>query len=181
MRTAIVLTALLTLTAAGVARAQPPGEALAGVYACAEIADDAARLACFDREVGRVRAAEAAGEIKTIASAQIEQIRRDSFGFRLPSLAALSPLRLGDATPEADEEAEAPLEAITATIASVSGGGGAPLRFRLDNGQVWRVIDSKTNRLARAGAEVRIRRAALGSFLMLVEAGGSALRVRREE
>ena len=51
----------------------------------------------------------------------------------------------------------------------------------MSNGQVWVLVDTDDNRLARAGAAVTIKRAAVGSFLMKVDAGGAAVRVRRAQ
>jgi hypothetical protein len=51
--------------------------------------------------------------------------------------------------------------------------------FTLDNGQAWQSVDSETNRNARAGAAVTIRKAFGESYLMSVAAGGPGIRVRR--
>jgi hypothetical protein len=53
--------------------------------------------------------------------------------------------------------------------------------FIMDNGQVWAVIVAEENRRARPGATVTVRKASLGSYLLSVENGGAALRVRRVE
>ena len=53
--------------------------------------------------------------------------------------------------------------------------------FTMTNGQVWSQIDNESPRNARAGGQVTIRRASMGSYLMSVEAGGPALRVRRTQ
>jgi hypothetical protein len=51
----------------------------------------------------------------------------------------------------------------------------------MGSGQVWALIGTEDNRLARAGANVTIKRGAVGSYLMSVPAGGPALRVRRTQ
>jgi len=51
----------------------------------------------------------------------------------------------------------------------------------MSNGQVWVQIDDENARNAREGGAVTIRRASMGSYLMSVEAGGPAIRVRRQE
>lgn len=171
MRQTLAGLLVITLSSAtGVAMGQAPAPSpLAGMFACADLTDAGQRLACYDAEVARVRSAEQAGRITTLDAAQIETLSRESFGFALPNLAALLP----------HHEAETPRQ-MEATISRVTSREGKAA-FVLDNGQVWRVVDSSRNRNARAGAKVTIRRAALGSFMLAPEGGGAALRVRRED
>ncbi len=52
--------------------------------------------------------------------------------------------------------------------------------FTLADGSIWRQIDSEPVRFRnREGQAVRVRRAALGSFLLTVD-GSRAVRVRRQ-
>lgn len=164
------------LCATAYAQAPAPArspEALERVYACAKLTGDAERLACFDAAVGRLQQAQTQGEITAIDKAQARAIERESFGFTLPSLNW--PNLFGGASPTV---AEAPTEAVTSTITRVTGSGRGAT-FILENGQAWQSVDSDANRNARPGAPVSVRRAAFGSFLMSVETGGTALRVRR--
>ncbi len=146
----------------------PANSPLAKIYACAEIADPAARLACFDGEVGALQRQERAGEIAAVDAATVKELERESFGFSLPNLAALLPQR--------DEQSPARL---STTIERVIDGDRPA--FVMTNGQIWRAIEPARNRHARAGATVEIRKASFGSFLMSVEGGGAAVRVRREQ
>jgi hypothetical protein len=148
-------------------------ETLSKVYACAEITDGPARLACYDQAVGAMQSAQKQGAFTAVDAAQVQQLERESFGFRLPSLPRLSLPSLGG-----DDAVEA--IAVTTTIASVRTFGGKPA-YVLANGQTWAVIDSDTNSNARPGREITIKQAAQSSFLMSVKAGGTALRVRRIE
>jgi hypothetical protein len=180
------LAALLALAAAGVAAAQPAPqpqspEAIAKVYACAAIADPAQRLACYDAAVGAMKTAESQGEFAAVDAAGVRQIEREAFGFSLPSLPrlALPSLRRGNGTGTAAAPVERTAE-LSMTIARVGRFDGRQ-SFVMDNGQVWVLLDSQGNRLARPGAAVTVKRASLGSYLMSVEAGGAALRVRRAE
>ena len=173
---------LLALAAAaagaGVAAAQggPGGsarspEALERVYACAPITDNAARLACFDAAVGALQTAQKTGEITAIDKKQAKELERESFGFNMPSLPKIAfPNLFGSGE-------ETPTDAIQTKISRVVGQGKPT--FYLENGQVWQSVDSEQNRNARPGGAVTIRRGVTGSFLMSVEAGGTALRVRR--
>lgn len=165
---------------AAVASAQTPTsagqspEVLARVYACTATTNDAERLACYDAAVGALKSAQAKGEITTIDKAQAKAIERESFGFNLPSLPKLAfPDLFGGG------DAPAPTAEVKGVIRRV-GGQSKPI-FTLDNGQVWQSVDSDTNRNAREGASVTIRRGLSNSYLMSVETGGTALRVRRVE
>lgn len=68
--------------------AKKPNE-LQAIYACKSITDAQKRLACYDASVGRFEAAEKSGEVVTISKTAIEEVKRDAFGFNLPSLPSL--------------------------------------------------------------------------------------------
>jgi hypothetical protein len=162
MRLKLMAIAVLAFVQAGLAAAQEPS--LDAVIACKAIEAPLERVACYD--VGRLEAAEAAGEVSVITRADVEQVQRDSFGFRIPSLPAL-----GGRGGESQE-----LERVTEAVKSVSGGKGA-LRITLANGQVWEQIDDKPAR-ANAPKSAEIFQAALGSYKMKLD-GGLAFRVKR--
>ena len=145
------------------------------VYACAAQSDDTARLACYDAAVGRLKAAEDAGEVTTISRSDVEKVRRDSFGFSIPSLPKLAMPKMGNG--KADK-----IERITNPIKSVSKGAGGDLLIRLENGQIWRKIDNKPVRVSkkRPPKIATIKTAALGSFRMKLDEG-PMFRVTREK
>jgi hypothetical protein len=168
---------------AAAAAAQPPAqtpapEPLTKVYACAAIAEAQARLACFDAAVAALKSAETQGDFAAVDAARVRQMQRESFGFTLPSLPKLG---LPGMRPGPDGVVAAPVpDEQTMRIARLGRFDGRS-SFVMENGQVWVLVESKSNRNARAGASVTIRRALMGSFLMSVEKGGAALRVRRVE
>jgi len=173
----VVLASLCFVAIAGAASAQervanPP--VLDQVYACAAIAEEAARLACYDGAVGRLREAQNSGNLVAVDRQQAETVEREAFGFSLPSLPRLFGNR-GDGS-AAPEVAEMALQ-----IDRVSRRGDGTATFYMTNGQVWTQIDDANARNVRPGGQVTIRRATLGSFLMSVQAGGPALRVRRSQ
>lgn len=141
------------------------------VYACADISGNDERLACYDVAVGRLKAAEDAGEVTTITRSEVEKVKRDSFGFSIPSLPSLALRKSG--TPEKE------LDEVTLGVKSVSTGGDGRLRVTLENGQVWVQTDDKGIR-AKKAKEARVYSAALGSYKMKLD-GGLAFRVRREQ
>lgn len=138
------------------------------LIACRSIADDAQRLACYDRQVAAIQTAEENEQIVVVDRAEIRDAERGLFGLRLPQIRLFG-----------NEEDQ--LDEIETTITSASGGGtGRPWSFRLADGSLWFQIDSlMLYRDPRPGETVTIERAALGSFRMRV--AGRLIRVRREE
>jgi hypothetical protein len=142
------------------------------VYACKEIAADADRLACYDAAVGRLKAAEDAGEVKTFTRKEVEDVKRDSFGFAIPSLPKLA---FGGKDESGKAKADE-LKEVTFSIKSIGGKRGA-LIITLENGQVWHQIDDKSVN-PRDQKEARIYQASLGSYKMKLD-GGLAFRAKR--
>ena len=143
------------------------------IYACAEIADDAERLTCYDETVGRFEAAEAAGEVTTISKAEIEEIKEDSFGFSLPSIPRIVMPKLGG--DKADD-----IEQVTLAVAEVERLRYDNLRVTLENGQIWEQTDGNRIQFSkRLGVEsAAIKRASFGSFMMKLD-NGASFRVKR--
>ena len=153
-------------------QATPPQErpeTLARLMACRGIAENTARLACFDTAAGALDSAERQGDLVVIDRAGVAETRRQLFGFEMPSL----PRLFG---PEGAVE----LESIDSTLASASSVGEGRWIFRLADGSEWRQIDSERVRFRNSpGQPVRVRKGALSSFLLTVD-GSRAVRVRRQ-
>jgi hypothetical protein len=175
---AIVLIAVMqqVLTAPALAEApKQPGEpgAAAVLFACRSIADDAQRLACYDREVGALQQAEAADKVVIVNQEEIREARRGLFGFTLPKLGLFS--GRGD-----DDDAEAEeIRAIEDTIATFRFDAAGRATFSLGNGARWAQIDN-TAVLGepKPGDPVRIESAALGSYKASI-GGRRPIRVKR--
>ena len=149
--------------------AQERPETLARLMACRGVADNAARLACFDTAAGALDTAQQAGQVVVMDRAQISQTRRQLFGFEMPAL----PQLFG---PEGAVE----IDSIESTLQSASLAGDGRWVFRLADGSIWRQVDYERVLIRnRAGVPVQIRKAALGSFLINV-GGSRAIRVRRQ-
>ena len=146
---------------------------LSQVYACIGIAENGARLSCFDTAVDRLRQAQNNGDVVIVERTEAQEIERDAFGFSLPSLPRLFTRGGNGAPPEAVADVRLEIARVTRSNNGVA--------FTMTNGQVWAQIDDHFSRNAREGGFVTIRRAAMGSFLMSVEAGGPSIRVRRSE
>ncbi|MEQ1617993.1 MAG: hypothetical protein ABL883_06575 [Terricaulis sp.] len=168
---ALTLMASFALPAAAQTAEESTPEALSAAYRCAEISEDAARLACYDRAINRLQEAETQGQIVAVDRAQAATIERDAFGFHLPSLSALIP-SFRDADGERTDNVEMQVERV---VEHASGRHS----FIMSNGQVWIQVESQSARNVRPGDSIRVRRGALGSFILSAGRGASH-RVRRE-
>jgi hypothetical protein len=176
MRIAAAILAVLILAAP--ASAQPQGDqtpdVLNQVYACARVTSETERLACYDSAVGRLREAQSSGNLLAVDRAQAHEIERDAFGLSLPSL----PRLFGRRNTETYADAVQAVEMRVARVEHLPGGRSS---FTMENGQIWTQIEGVSARNVRVGGAVTVHQAALGSFLMSVQAGGPALRVRRTQ
>ncbi len=168
------LAAVLFFFAAGPALAQPAQaprpatpEAFNRAVQCRAVADPQERLACYDREVAAMAAAEASNEIRVVDRQQVRNTRRTLFGLTLPDLNVFG---------SGDDD---PMDEINGTIRSVTELPSGQWAFTLEDGARWVQIDNRTlSSYPRAGHTVRIRRAAMGSFLANINRN-TAIRVRR--
>ncbi|MGH6616199.1 hypothetical protein [Sphingomonas sp.] len=148
---------------------EPPARAQAfqRLVDCRAIKDSAARLACYDNEVATLDAAEKSKELVIVDKEQVRQAKRTLFGLSLPSIKLFG----GDD----DDDAVAQIESKIASASEDINGW----TIRLVDGSVWRQIDSKPfYRLPKAGLEVVVKRAALGSYMLRV-GGSPGVRVKR--
>ncbi len=181
----IVLASLAFIAFAGPVAAQEQSaqtpDALNQVYACRDIADETQRLACYDGAVGRLREAQTSGNVVAIDRGQAQEMDREAFGFSLPSLSRIFGGGGGGNQSAASTPRFEPVDEIAMEIASVVHRRNAPSTFTMTNGQVWVQIDDEVARNVRQGGSVTVRRASFSSYLMSVEAGGPAIRVRRQQ
>jgi len=70
------------------------------------------------------------------------------------------------------------IDHIVATVSEVRKSATNKLTVTLDNGQVWRQLDSQPLRL-KSGESVIVREASLSSYLMAKQSGGRSIRVKR--
>lgn len=142
---------------------------------CRSVADRDSRLACFDEQAATVAGALAKQDIVVADRTQIRKARRSVFGLSLPSLDGLFGSREHDGAGKEEEG----VSEIQATIAHATPDRDGKWLIVLEDGARWMQID--TNQLPRdpkPGRPIRIRKAAMGSFLANVD-GQIAIRVRR--
>lgn len=170
-RLPLAIAASFGLAAASAAFAAPNRperpEILTRVVQCRAIADAAARLACFDREVAAMDDAQTSGQLVAMDRQQVRRTRRSLFGLGLPDLGIFG---------DDNEEEESRIES---TVRSASRDANGKWIIVLADGARWGQIDSRELTLdPRPGQPIRIRRAALGSYLANVN-NQVAIRVRR--
>lgn len=139
------------------------------VSACRSIAAASERLACYDREVAAMAAAQANGDLVAMDRQQVRRTKRSLFGLALPDLGVFGDSNSieGDAT------------TLETTIKSTWQNADGKWTFVLSEGGKWQQLDSRGFIVdPRAGHPIRIRRAAMGSYMANVNKQ-NAIRIRR--
>lgn len=140
---------------------------------CRAVVEAQARLACFDASVAAIDTAEARDDIVVIDRQAVRKARRTLFGLTLPSFDLFG----GKADDEQEEEG---FSSIATTIKRASTNAEGKYVLILEDGAKW--VQTERKQLVsdpKAGSQIKIRRAALGSFMANID-GQTAIRVRRE-
>ncbi|MBU2096132.1 MAG: hypothetical protein KJ775_19605 [Alphaproteobacteria bacterium] len=156
------------------ANAQPKPEArsamLQKLVDCRKVTDETARLACYDQVTVALDQAEAKGDIVVVDREQARKVRKQAFGFSVPSITLFE-------RGESKEE----LANTTGVVAVARVNGAGKWVIKLEDGAVWTQVDgNELFRDPKPGATVKIRQAAMGSFLMTID-NSRAFRARRSE
>jgi hypothetical protein len=145
---------------------------------CRALSDGAARLACLDAGVAALAGAVESREVLVADKAEVQKARRGLFGLALPTFTLFGADKDEVAEGEKKDERGA-LTEIEATITAARPSRTAGWRLVLDDGSVWLQTDAiSMRRDPRPGMKIRIRRAAMGSYLANIE-GQVAVRVKR--
>lgn len=160
---------LLTVGAAmGATAASPLPAAVQRLLDCRTTAADAARLACYDQAVGALGRLLTSGEIVVVDKERVATVKRQAFGFSLPSL---SLFEHGDKPAQLDE--------IAARAARAYRQADGRWAVELEDGAVWaQTDDERIDHDPHAGSKVEIKKAAMSSFFMKID-GQRSLRARR--
>ena len=160
---------LFTISAAPAAVAQDntasPATAAAmdsefeALKACRAIAADAERLACFDRTLSVVVAAEESGDLRVVDKEQAQKTRRKLFGFSLPDLGIF-----GGEDDDAGED-----DLFQTTITSARRLSSKRWTFTTAEGAVWQINDAPRRlRSIKEGQSVEFKEASLGTFFIRI-------------
>jgi hypothetical protein len=159
----IVASAILALTIGGSARAAKraptTAPAVQAVVDCRKIEDSAQRLSCYDAAADALNKAQTSGDLVTLDREQRTAVRRQAFGFSLPSLSMFDAGEKGEGTDKIDE-----------ALASARQDAQGRWTFVMQDGAIWRQIDDEfLSRDPHSGSVVVISRAMMGSFMLSVD------------
>lgn len=147
-------------------KAAPPPKVLTDLLACRQIADPAARLACYDAQTTALANATERSDIVVADRQQVEQTRRGLFGYSA-----------GDAPLLGVNGAEVKQLDTKVTSARLSRAGGWVITMA--EGGTWEQTDSKPLALSpKPGQKVAITKGSLGSYFVSVD-GQAAIKMRR--
>lgn len=151
---------------------------LSTLYECAAIEEPEQRLACFDTSVANLRTAEQKKEIVAIDAKAARKIKREAFGFNLPSLSKIGLPKLSLPGGGKDKT-----EALVASVKSIRTSRRV-LIITLENGQVWKEVGGHLNYIPKGDLKATIKPKSVGSYLLSLNNGKTTvrgLRVRRIE
>lgn len=168
--------AAASLLVPGIAMAQVGSEgarpaALEKIASCRGIVDDAARLACFDRESEALIAAADEGEVKLVDREEAKTIRKSLYGYAVPEIPLLK---------ETGGETAQDLDKLQSTITAVRSLPRGYWQVTIAEGNaVW---ESTTQRRGlnppKVGQKVEFEKAALGTYWMRIN-GQMGVKARR--
>jgi hypothetical protein len=134
---------------------------------CRAIKETADRLACYDREVASLDAAERSKDVVIVDKEQVREAKRTIFGLALPNI------KLFGGGDDADEVKQIESK-ITSAREGVEG-----WTIWLADGSIWQQTDTNPfYRTPKPGLDVIVKRAALGSYIMRV-GGSPGVKVKR--
>jgi hypothetical protein len=174
-RVRVFLMACATVAMVGAARGNDTRDALAQFVKCAEIADPAKRLECFDAATARGKAALAAPPPQ-VAQPPKEKSLLEWFGFSRPA-PVTKPEEFGKPAPEPE------VTQISDNVLEFAKTPRGKAVFILENGQVWRQIDGDSTDVYAAppGAKMRvtIEVGVLGSYNLTIDGRKGLIKVNR--
>ena len=176
----IFLAVLLIAVPAAAADApkQAPPAVVQKLLDCRALADAAARLACLDAGVAALAGAVENRDVLVADKEQVRAARRGLFGLALPSFNLFGADKDPEEKGEKKDERGA-LTEIEATITAARPTRAGGWRFVLDDGSVWLQTDTLSYRRdPKPGMKIRIKRAAMGSYLANID-DQKAVRMRR--
>nr|WP_066700017.1 hypothetical protein [Sphingobium amiense] len=171
---AIMVAVVATGGATAAPKTQQPRAAIfTDLLQCRGIADNAQRLACFDRQVGEMDEAAHRDEVVVLDKTELKKTRKTLFGFSFPKLPFLGGGEEDEA--QAKEEGFSHIEAMIGSLRSL---GYGKWQIGLEDGAQWTTTEAIAGPTPKIGQKIEIRRATLGSFLGKID-GGRAVRMKR--
>jgi len=144
------------------------------IYVCIDIADSTQRLACYDRATATLRIKEEKKEIVAIDAQSAKKLKREAFGFNLPSLPKLGLPTIGN---------DKKIDALVMDVKSVTKRNHKYV-IVLKNGQIWQQTGGRLTYVPKGDLVATIKPKSIGSYGISLSNGKSTvrgLRVRRLE
>jgi hypothetical protein len=166
----IVAAALLLSTGAAAKKVEagPPPQQVNELLACRTIADNAQRLACYDKSAAVIGEAVAKRDIVVFDRESVKETKRGLFGFSIPNLGIFG-----------DEDKEDEIKQIEGTIVSTAFNADGGYIFRLADGSRWSQMDSKPFAIPpQSGDKVVVKKGSLGSYFLSIP-GQPGVKVER--
>ena len=146
----------------------PPPAAVTELLNCRNIADGAARLACYDKSAAAIGDAVAKKDLVVMDRESVKKTKRGLFGFSIPNLGVFG-----------DDDNSVEIKQIEGTIVSTAINGDGGYIFRLADGSRWSQMDSKPFAIPpQSGDKVVVKKGSLGSYFLTVQ-GQPGVKVHR--
>ncbi|MCV2351370.1 hypothetical protein [Paucibacter sp. Y2R2-4] len=143
------------------------------LLSCRRLSEDKARLACYDAIAIGVKF----GPTSARPSLSTEIASPVSAPTPLAAIQSDPAIKFGLPTKDASSD----LTTLQSAVGAGFDGWLPNQRIRLDNGQVWQVVDGSTVSIRSGARKVTIRRGMLGAFYLEVDGLNTSPRVRRIE
>jgi hypothetical protein len=166
---AMVLAALLPASAQSKPKRQQAGDnaLVQGLATCRGLADDKARLDCYDQASARLAEAVDKKELVILDRQEVQETRRSLFGFSVPNI----PLFRGESGGDSGK--------LETTIAGAGRLEGGKWQVRLEDGAIWQTTETRLNFSdPRPGQKIVIQRGSLGNYFLRID-GQRGIRGRR--
>ena len=141
---------------------------------CRQIEEIAERVVCYDAIVDSYVPIESSDRLEVAATVDVTETNVAPDAQSLFGTNDADAKRIVEISMAIEQ-----IDQIVATVSDVRASATKKLTVTLDNGQIWRQLDSQRLRL-KSGEAVIVRKASLGSYLMEKQSGGRSIRVKRQ-
>jgi hypothetical protein len=157
---AVMLLPATPSLARAVAPDPPRAAVVQALTDCRKLTDDTARLACYDKAAIAFDQAETQGQVVVIDREQVKAVRRQAFGFNLPTL------HIFDRTTKTEEG----LDHVELDIDHAYRNAQGRWVLASTNGAVWRQTDDfDIGQEPHKGSKLSIKNGLLGSFFCKID------------
>jgi len=166
--------AALVVAASVAAAKKPPAverpEAFEALIKCRSIADEKARLQCFDTTAAALEQASERHDLVIVDKKQIRETRRTLFGLEIPRLHLFG---------GGDDDTEE-VKSIESTVVNAYTNDNGQWVVRLEDGSTWVQTDHNVIAIIpKKGTKVKVVKASLGSYMMRI-GNEPGMRARRQ-